>query len=66
MTQPVSSAQHGGPDKAAAPAPASVPPSKGGGPRALRVRADVRNLSLLGVLAVLIAVGGFTEPDPSA
>lgn len=25
MTQPVSSAQHGGPDKAAPPAPASVP-----------------------------------------
>lgn len=63
MTQPVSSAQHGGPEKAAPAAPASVPPSKGGGPRALGARVDVRNLSLLGVLAVLIAVGGFTEPD---
>ncbi|WP_019890534.1 ABC transporter permease [Streptomyces purpureus] len=30
--------------------------------RALGLKADVRNLSLLGVLAVLIAVGGFTRP----
>ncbi|ALO12021.1 ABC transporter integral membrane protein [Streptomyces venezuelae] len=30
--------------------------------RALGVRADIRNLSLLGVLAVLIAVGGLTRP----
>ncbi|MFI9293330.1 ABC transporter permease [Streptomyces gardneri] len=30
--------------------------------RALGVRADIRNLSLLGVLAVLVAVGGLTRP----
>ncbi|MFE7546915.1 ABC transporter permease [Streptomyces gardneri] len=30
--------------------------------RALGVRADVRNLSLLGVLAVLVTVGGLTRP----
>ncbi|MEU9996962.1 ABC transporter permease [Streptomyces sp. NPDC050848] len=34
-----------------------------GGRRPLGLRADVRNLSLLGVLAVLIAVGGLTRPD---
>lgn len=30
--------------------------------RALGIRADVRNLSLLGVLAVLVTVGGLTRP----
>ncbi|MDT9693370.1 ABC transporter permease [Streptomyces sp. P9(2023)] len=35
----------------------------GGSRRPLGLRADVRNLSLLGVLAVLIAVGGLTRPD---
>lgn len=34
-----------------------------GARRPLGLRADVRNLSLLGVLAVLIAVGGLTRPD---
>lgn len=34
-----------------------------GGWRALGLRLDVRNLSLLGVLAVLILVGGITKPD---
>ncbi|MFE7748811.1 ABC transporter permease [Streptomyces sp. NPDC057428] len=64
MTQPAPSAQHHGPEKGAVAGPAAAPPSKqGGGLRALGLRADVRNLSLLGVLAVLIAVGGFTEPD---
>ncbi|MFI8006193.1 ABC transporter permease [Streptomyces sp. NBC_00178] len=64
MTQPAPSAQHHGPEKGAVAGPATAPPSKrGGGLRALGLRADVRNLSLLGVLAVLIAVGGFTEPD---
>ncbi|MEV3929439.1 MULTISPECIES: ABC transporter permease [unclassified Streptomyces] len=64
MTQPAPSAQHHGPEKGSVSGPAAAPPSKkGGGPRALGLRADVRNLSLLGVLAVLIAVGGFTEPD---
>ncbi|MFF9909803.1 ABC transporter permease [Streptomyces sp. NPDC013457] len=38
-------------------------PAQEGGRRPLGLRADVRNLSLLGVLAVLIAVGGFTRPD---
>ncbi|MFJ8980689.1 ABC transporter permease [Streptomyces sp. NPDC102282] len=64
MTQPAPSAQHHGPQKGAVPGPAAAPPSKqGGGLRALGLRADVRNLSLLGVLAVLIAVGGLTEPE---
>ncbi|MEX3107401.1 ABC transporter permease [Streptomyces sp. V2] len=31
--------------------------------RAVLVRADVRTLSLVGVLAVLIAIGGITKPD---
>ncbi|WP_063730615.1 ABC transporter permease [Streptomyces sp. RTd22] len=46
--------------KAAGPGPAAGPPAKGGG---LRRLADVRNLSLLGVLAVLVVVGGITKPD---
>ncbi|MFF9400702.1 ABC transporter permease [Streptomyces sp. NPDC014646] len=61
MTQPVSSARQGGPDKAHAPDAGS--PKRDTAPRALGPRVDVRTLSLLGVLAVLIAVGGFTEPD---
>ncbi|MGW1817205.1 ABC transporter permease [Streptomyces sp. NPDC002125] len=64
MTQPAPSAQHHGPEKGTVTGPAAAPSSKqGGGLRALGLRADVRNLSLLGVLAVLIAVGGITEPD---
>ncbi|MEU0302058.1 ABC transporter permease [Streptomyces sp. NPDC006175] len=64
MTQPAPSAQHQGPEKGAATGPVTAPPSKqGGGLRALGLRADVRNLSLLGVLAVLALVGGLTEPD---
>lgn len=64
MTQPAPSAQHHGPEKGTVTGPAAAPPSKpGGGVRALGLRVDVRNLSLLGVLAVLIAVGGLTEPD---
>ncbi|GAA2924813.1 MULTISPECIES: ABC transporter permease [Streptomycetaceae] len=62
MTQPAPSAQHQGPEKGPAAGPAT-PPSTPGGLRALGLRADVRNLSLLGVLAVLVAVGGLTEPD---
>ncbi|GHH43116.1 ABC transporter permease [Streptomyces candidus] len=38
------------------------PPHKSGR-RPLGLRLDLRNLSLLGVLAVLIAVGGITKPD---
>ncbi|MFJ8885105.1 ABC transporter permease [Streptomyces sp. NPDC102402] len=64
MTQPAPSAQHHGPEKGTVTGPVSAPtPEKGGGLRALGLRADVRNLSLLGVLAVLVAVGGLTEPD---
>ncbi|RST13934.1 ABC transporter permease [Streptomyces sp. WAC05374] len=39
------------------------PAGKAGGRPPLGLRADVRNLSLLGVLAVLIAIGGITRPD---
>ncbi|MES9506589.1 ABC transporter permease [Streptomyces sp. NPDC000609] len=63
MTQPVSSAQQGGPDRGAAPAPVPGPRTKDAPARGRRPRVDVRNLSLIGVLAVLIAVGGITEPD---
>ncbi|GAA2459849.1 ABC transporter permease [Streptomyces lavendulocolor] len=48
------------------PAPvttAESPVGKAGGRPPLGLRADVRNLSLLGVLAVLTAVGGITRPD---
>ncbi|MFE7615942.1 ABC transporter permease [Streptomyces sp. NPDC057496] len=63
MTQPVSPAQQGGPDRGSAPAPVSAARKENGPARAFRPRVDVRSLSLLGVLAVLIAVGGITEPD---
>ncbi|MFJ1891833.1 MULTISPECIES: ABC transporter permease [unclassified Streptomyces] len=63
MTQPVSSAQQGGPDSGAAPAPAPGSRTKDAPARRRGPRVDVRNLSLIGVLAVLIAVGGITEPD---
>lgn len=64
MTQPAPSAQHHGPDKGTLTGPSDVPPSKqSGGLRALGLRADVRNLSLLGVLLALVAVGGLTEPE---
>ncbi|MBB4902025.1 ribose/xylose/arabinose/galactoside ABC-type transport system permease subunit, partial [Streptomyces griseostramineus] len=55
MTQPVSPPRDGT-DK--------VPPA-GGTParRAVLFRADVRTLSLLGVLAVLVLIGGITKPD---
>ncbi|MFH9611068.1 ABC transporter permease [Streptomyces sp. NPDC017448] len=64
MTQPAPSAQHNGPEKGAVAAPSDTPPAKpGGGAPPLGLRLDVRILSLLGVLAVLILVGGVTEPD---
>ncbi|MEU8097020.1 ABC transporter permease [Streptomyces rubiginosohelvolus] len=64
MTQPAPSAQHNGPDKGAVAAPSDTPPSKsGGGMPTLGLRLDVRILSLLGVLAALVLVGGITEPD---
>ncbi|WP_326653757.1 MULTISPECIES: ABC transporter permease [unclassified Streptomyces] len=58
MTQPASPAQQDAPTAAAKSAPLN-----GSWRRSLGLRADVRNLSLLGVLAVLIAVGGITKPD---
>ncbi|MFF1506600.1 ABC transporter permease [Streptomyces sp. NPDC058326] len=42
--------------------PPAQAPTQEGRRRALGLRADVRNLSLLGVLAALIAVGGLTRP----
>lgn len=59
MTQ---SATPAGRDAPVAPAP-SAPDRKPAAHRPLGFRPDVRNLSLLGVLAVLVAVGGFTRPD---
>ncbi|MFD8061732.1 ABC transporter permease [Streptomyces cyaneofuscatus] len=64
MTQPAPSAQHNGPDKGALAGPADTPPVKTGGQKpGLGLRLDVRILSLLGVLAALVLVGGITEPD---
>ncbi|MFI2037961.1 MULTISPECIES: ABC transporter permease [Streptomyces] len=54
MTQPVSPPR--GTDKVT---PVDAPPAW----RARVFRADVRTLSLLGVLAALILIGGFTRPD---
>lgn len=48
--------------KADGPGPAAGPPATAGG-GGLRGFADLRNLSLLGVLAVLAVVGGITKPD---
>ncbi|PRH78893.1 ABC transporter [Streptomyces solincola] len=66
MTQPASPA-----GAADAPVPGGPPPPAPAGRkeapattrRPLGLRADVRNLSLLAVLAVLVAVGGFTRPE---
>ncbi|ALC19556.1 ABC transporter permease [Streptomyces pristinaespiralis] len=58
MTQPATPAQQDAPMPAAKSAQ-----DKGGSRRPLGLRLDVRNLSLLGVLAVLVAVGGITKPD---
>ncbi|MDQ0939655.1 ABC transporter permease [Streptomyces sp. V1I1] len=58
MTQPASPARQDAPIPTAKSAPAGR-----GWRRPPGLRADVRNLSLLGVLAVLIAVGGITKPD---
>ncbi|WP_432058506.1 ABC transporter permease [Streptomyces sp. bgisy022] len=55
MTQPVSPPR----DITGTTPPAAGPPAW----RAVLFRADVRTLSLLGVLAVLILIGGFTRPD---
>ncbi|MFF0447879.1 ABC transporter permease [Streptomyces sp. NPDC004609] len=58
MTQPASPAQQDAPTSLV-----KSPPAGGGSRRPLGMRLDVRNLSLLGVLAALIVVGGFTKPD---
>ncbi|GAA1360260.1 ABC transporter permease [Streptomyces beijiangensis] len=59
MTPPVTPAQQDGPAVADT---AKIPRSRGSRP-SLGLKLDVRNLSLLGVLAVLIAVGAITKPD---
>ncbi|MEV8593449.1 ABC transporter permease [Streptomyces sp. NPDC052012] len=58
MTQPATAAHDEVPLSDAEP-----PADKEGPRRALALRWDVRSLSLLGVLAVLVAVGGITAPD---
>ncbi|MFJ1653599.1 ABC transporter permease [Streptomyces sp. NPDC088337] len=64
MTQPATPAQHGGPDAGPPPAARADTPKGDAGPlRVLWARADVRTLSLLGVLAVLVLIGGITKPD---
>jgi ribose transport system permease protein len=66
MKQPASEAQQGGPADAVPPAPPlsdAKPAQEQGGWHRLGLRLDVRNLSLLGVLAALIIVGGITKPD---
>ncbi|KQW00327.1 ABC transporter permease [Streptomyces sp. Root369] len=57
MTQPATAAQKDAPTSAAKSA------GEQGGSRRSGPRWDVRTLSLLGVLAVLVAVGGITAPD---
>ncbi|MFE7235809.1 ABC transporter permease [Streptomyces sp. NPDC002405] len=64
MTQPATPAQQGGPDAGPPPTARADAPAGGAGPlRVLWARADVRTLSLLGVLAVLVLIGGITKPD---
>jgi ribose transport system permease protein len=58
MTQPASTAQQDAPTSVTEPAT-----GKDGSGRPLGLRWDVRSLSLLGVLAVLVVVGGITAPD---
>ncbi|MBD9732413.1 ABC transporter permease [Streptomyces sp. H28] len=55
MTQPVSPPR----DTIGKTPPSAGPPAW----RAVLFRLDVRTLSLLGVLAVLVLIGGFTKPD---
>ncbi|GAA2963024.1 ABC transporter permease [Streptomyces enissocaesilis] len=60
MTQPVPSAQQQQDGPVVTPA---GPPPEQPARRKFGLRLDVRNLSLLGVLAVLVVVGGITKPD---
>ncbi|WP_328752813.1 ABC transporter permease [Streptomyces sp. NBC_00285] len=57
MTQPATAAHED------APTPAAKSAGEQGSSRRSGPRWDVRTLSLLGVLAVLVAVGGITAPD---
>ncbi|MFF7337600.1 ABC transporter permease [Streptomyces sp. NPDC008163] len=59
MTHPVPAARQSGPDQG----PTPVTLKKSGPRRTPGLRLDLHTLSLLGILAVLVAVGGFTEPD---
>ncbi|GGZ33109.1 ABC transporter [Streptomyces inusitatus] len=59
MTQPATPARRNDP----AGPPKTSPPRRGDPRAAPGARADVRTLSLLGVLAALIAVGGLTRPE---
>ncbi|WP_405640807.1 ABC transporter permease [Streptomyces uncialis] len=72
MTQPVSPAQRdgspAGPDLRKTPGQPPDPGGAGGrsprsGARVALARADVRTLSLVGVLAVLVLIGGITKPE---
>ncbi|WP_255950658.1 ABC transporter permease [Streptomyces odontomachi] len=66
MTQPASPAQQGGPDAPKRPAArrsVAADPAGAGPWRTWWDRADVRTLSLVGVLAVLVVIGGVTKPD---
>ncbi|MEU6102902.1 ABC transporter permease [Streptomyces flaveolus] len=58
MTQPASTAQQDAPTSVTEPVT-----GKDGSHRPLGLRWDVRSLSLLGVLAALVVVGGITAPD---
>ncbi|MEW1902658.1 MULTISPECIES: ABC transporter permease [unclassified Streptomyces] len=59
MTQSTTPAGHDAPATALPPPPGGKTTAR----RPLGLRPDVRNLSLLGVLAALIVVGGVTRPD---
>lgn len=65
MTQPASPAQQGGSDaRPPSPAPRKTGPTpRTGVLHTLWARTDPRTLSLVGVLAVLILIGGITKPD---
>ncbi len=68
MTQPASPAQQGGPDAEERPVARRKTAAPEGAAQAglwptLRARVDVRTLSLLGVLAALVVIGGVTKPD---
>ncbi|MET9933403.1 MULTISPECIES: ABC transporter permease [unclassified Streptomyces] len=59
MTQSTTPAGHDAPVTPLAPPPGGKTAAR----RPLGLRPDVRNLSLLGVLAALVVVGGLTRPD---